>query len=233
MGRPQKHIDHPLYKLRLLLSDTGQAVTQPELSRLVDIPLPTLQSIGCGRRGWTPDIRSKISQMIWAVWDETNARWLFKHSVPPKEFSYQLFEQYRQFIFESAPIPQTDPETLKMRIDALFERVSKDSWMTLYWRLQDCLEECRQDFELKELEELFEAAQDQIHFSPGVFTGPSKALCYTAKPLQRTYRFTERAGKQLKDYLRAYYKKCAEHYKALSKRESPVKIRSDIVRLDK
>jgi hypothetical protein len=231
MGRPQKHTDHPLYRLRCLLGELP--ITQPELSQIVDIPLATLQSIECGRRGWTPEIRSKISQMIWAVWDETKARWMFKHSAQPEEFSYELFQRYRKFISESARIPETDPETLKMRIDALFERVPNDSWMTLYWRLQDCLEECRQDFELKELEELFEATQDQIHFSPASFAGPSKALCYTAKPLQRAYRFTERAGKQLQDYLRAYYKKCAEHYKALSKRESPPKIWSGILRLDK
>ena len=53
MGRPQKHVKHPLYKLRVVLSDsaTARAITQPELARLVDIPLPTLQSIECRPAG--------------------------------------------------------------------------------------------------------------------------------------------------------------------------------------
>jgi hypothetical protein len=229
MGRPQKHANHPLYQLRMLLSATGRAITQTELSRILDIPLPTLQSIECGRRGWTREVRLKIRQMIWAVWDETKNRWMFEHSVPPKEFSYSLFEKYRRFIGESAPIPETDTETIKMRIDALFERVQKDSWMKLYWRLQDCLEECRQDFELKELEELFAATQDQVHFSPATFTRPDKAFSHTAEPLQRAYSYTHKK-RQLPDYLRDYYKRCAKHYRAISQRAP--RTWSDFLRLD-
>lgn len=231
MGRPQKHTNHPLYKLRVILSGTERAITQPELSRIVDVPLPTLQSIECGRRGWTDEVRSKIRQMIWAVWDETKKRWMFEYSFPPKEFSYQLFEQYRKFISESARIPETDPETIKMRVDALFEHVPKDSWMKLYWRLQDCLEECRQDFELKDLEGLFEAARDQIHFSPATFTATDKASSYTAEPLQRIYAYTH-TKRQLQHHLRDYYKRCAKHYGAKAQDTSSPKTWSAVERLD-
>ena len=229
MGRPQKHTDHPLYKLRLLLSKTDRAITQPDLSQIVDIPLATLQSIECGRRSLTEEIRLKIKQTIWADWDETKKRWMFEHSYPPKKFSYSLFEKYRQFIHEYAPIRETDPETIKMRIDALFEQVPRESWMKLYWRLRDYLEECRRGFELKELEQLFEATQDQIDFSP--MTAIGEVWSYTAEPLQRTYTY-KFSRKQLKDRLRDYYKQCAKHYKALSQRTLPPKTRSETLRLD-
>jgi hypothetical protein len=228
MGRPQKHTDHPLYKLRVLLSkDANRAITQPELSRIVGVPLPTLQSIESRRRGWTEEVQRKISQAIWALWDDNKERWMFKHSSPPKEFSYSLFERYRGFIHKGAPIPETDPEAIKMRVDVLFEQIPEESWMKLYWRLQDCLEECRQDFELKNAEDVFEATMDKINFTPARFERGEKA--WTAEPINRTFKFPPQ---KLEDYLRDYYKRCAKHYGALSRRTTPPKTRSNTFRLD-
>lgn len=228
MGRPQKHTDHPLYKLRLLLSESGRAITQPDLSSIVDIPLATLQSIECGRRGWTEDIRRKIRQAIWAKWDEPKKRWMFEHSSPPKEFSYSLFKKYRRFITEYAPIPDTDPETIKMRIDALFEQVPRDSWMKLYWRIQDCIEECRRDFEVRNVEDLFEVTQDNIYFSPASFKSSEET--WTAEPIQRTYKFAP--VKRLEERLWDYYKRSAKRYSTLSQRSLQPKTWSDTLRFD-
>jgi hypothetical protein len=229
MGRPQKHTEHPLYKLRLLLSETGRAITQPELSRIVDIPVATLQSIECGRRGWTDEIRTKIRQAIWAIWDEDKKRWLLEHSSPPEEFSYSLFKNYQRFITDHAPIPETDPETIKLRIDALFQQVPKDSWIKLYWYLQDCLEECQRHFELRELERFFQDTRDKILFTP--FRIGSSDGTWTGEPIQRVYKFKP-------EFLRGYYERCAKHYSELTQignddeKSTFPKIWSGSVRLD-
>jgi hypothetical protein len=246
MGRPQKHINHPLYKLRLLLSERGRAITQPELARLIDVPLPTLQSIECGRRGTSSrtglnkELREKIERALFAVWNDSKRSWMFKFSDPPREFSYQLFEQYRRFIKEHAALPRTDVEILKMVIDALFQNVPKDKWMNLHWRIQECLEDCHQDFKgrrgratgpedlfkKKELEDLIKLTRSKIHLSSvrlGLIGGGYNPRRVT---LQRTYNFVET------DCLRAYYQERAKHYEALSKDPSAQTTWSDPVVVD-
>jgi hypothetical protein len=233
MGRPQKHTDHPLFKLRLTLGKNSQPFTQQQLSTLVDIPLATIQSIESGRRSWTDEVRLKVRLAIWADWNERKKRWFFRHSEPPQQFTSELFDKYHDFIKKCAPIPTTDPETLKMLLDALFENASERVWMKLFRRLRDCLEECRTELDFpKELEPIFLAARDEIHFSPAfmeIVGGPS----WKTEPLERCYRMKRREeDKDVGDYLVNYYKQCAEHYLSLCKKNSKPRTWSKVFRLD-
>ena len=233
MGRPQKHTNSPLFKLREVLGRDGVPITQQMLSRLVDIPLVTIQSIETGRRGWTDETRARIKRMIWAVWDETQKRWFFEHSSPPKEFNHDLFVLYRRFLFEFAPLRPEDPETLKMLVQTLFDNAPPGVWMKLFWRVRDCLEECRTELGFpKELEPIFLAVRDEIHFSPAfmqIVDGPS----WKAEPLERCYRMKRKEGdKDVGDYLANYYKQCAEHYLSLCEKNSKSRTRSKVFRVD-
>jgi hypothetical protein len=90
-----------------------------------------------------------------------------------------------------------------MRVDVLFEQIPEESWMKLYWRLQDCLEECRQAFLEKrrqDVEEVFDVTTDRINFTPT--RGVVGDEAWTAGPIQRSYKLTR--SKQLEDYLRDY-----------------------------
>ena len=73
------------------------------------------------------------------------------------------------FLGEYAPIPKTDPEAIKLRIDGLFTQVPKQSWMKLYRTIQECLEAAREDLGLEDLKDLFKTTKDEIHFSPTTF----------------------------------------------------------------
>jgi len=178
----------------------------------------------------TEEVRQKIRQAIWAVWDENKNRWMFEYSNPPAEFSYQLFVKYRRFIQEKAAIQETDVESLKIRVDALFENIPKESWMALFWRLEECLEECLKHFEVKELEDLFRANRSEVHVLGARIGLIGGGWSSKTASLQRTYRFTR--TKRLEVYLREYYKRCALRYKELSKTASEPRTWSDSFRLD-
>jgi transcriptional regulator with XRE-family HTH domain len=217
MGRPTRNQSDPIFQLRKRLG-VKEPVTQREFAELTGIPLSTLESLSSGRlKVITKSVLQKIESALWAVWDGN--RWIFKHSFPPEEFTYELFQQYRAFITGRAPIPDTDREIIKLRIDALFDCVPKQSWMKLFWRIQEKLAEARDALGLDNLKELFHLSEDQIHFSP--------ATSWTAKPLQRTY-----TGLHTERDLKAYYRRCAKRYAALAKRGNRPRTFSDPWRLD-
>jgi len=191
-------------------------MTQPAFAAKIDVSLQTVQAIETGRRSLSDAVLRRIRNAFWAVWDSEKKRWLLEYSKPPREFTRELSEQYRSFIIENAPIPESDPEVVKMRIDALFEKVPADSWMKVYWRLQEVLEGCLTDLSVadqEKLKELFERTKDDIHVS-GIVGRPVW--------LQRSYRWP-----MPEQELKQYYKQCAEHYRRLARSTSNPVTHSD------
>jgi hypothetical protein len=214
MGRPQKYKSSPLFKLRRILGERSP-MPQNEFAAKIDVSLDTIQAIETGRRGLTQGVLKKIVTALWAVWDPKGSRWMLQYASPPQEFTRELFGQYQSFIVKKAPIRESDPEVIKMRIDALFETVAADSWMKLYWRIQEALEQCLADLDFRDrgkLKALFGITEDQIHFSGMV-----------GKPLwlQRTYRWPTPQYE-----LKKYFNQEAKHYSALARSKSDPVTRS-------
>src|ERR1700730_18445335 len=61
MGRPPKDANHPLVRLRRLLSTPSDEVTRKDLAKRTGIPETSLRDIETGRYKLTPDVAAKIS----------------------------------------------------------------------------------------------------------------------------------------------------------------------------
>jgi hypothetical protein len=165
MARPPdpKHAREPLRLLRGLVKATLQ-----EFSDVVGVPVNTLRGIENGHRNLSPSIEKAISDRLFAVWNKDLDAWVWKYSKPPRPYDYHNLEQFFLFLTKFAPVPDTDLAVIKMRIDVLFKKVPKDKWMRLFWRLQESLNECGEEFGLahdKEVKSVFGCTADKIHFS--------------------------------------------------------------------
>src|SRR6516165_1419900 len=61
MGRPSKNPEHPLVRLRKVLSTPHQEMTRELFSKKVGIPAPSLKAIETGKYGLTPDVAAQIA----------------------------------------------------------------------------------------------------------------------------------------------------------------------------
>jgi DNA-binding XRE family transcriptional regulator len=61
MGRPPKNADHPLVRLRALLSTPNDQVTRKDLAKRTGIPEPSLKDIETGKYKMTPEVASIIA----------------------------------------------------------------------------------------------------------------------------------------------------------------------------
>ena len=230
MARPPKlkNVRTPLRLLRSLLSEQGEEAPMSQLafSQLIDVPVSTIKAIENGQRSFSHAVRVKIRSRLFAVWNEESESWVFDNSSGPEQYNYQLSKDYRRFLGEYAPIPETDPEAIKLRIDGLFAQVPKQSWMKLYRTIQECLEAAREDLGLENLKDLFKTTKDEIHFSPATFRNVKTGTSWTSKPLQRTY------GPDTESELKRYYWRCEKRYAKLAKRGHRLETFSDFLRVD-
>ena len=202
MGRPQTHTASPIFKLREQLGG-DRPLPQREMATLLGVSPDSLKSIEMGRiKSLTPALLLRIEQRTHSEWDAAEQVWFFLHSRPRQPTNMSLLQQYTGFLTDAAPIPETDPEIIKMRVDGLFQVVPRDRWMKLFWHLRDCLEECRETFVPDDagVRRLFKTTTDYV-----LFQGRDK-VCNMC----RSYDWHPD--------MRAYDKAAAKYYRARAKR---------------
>ena len=146
-GRPPKHTDHPLFQLRELIGK-GSPITQPELARITDIPLATLQSIEAGRRNLTVSTHIKIMYALGARWDHQTKQWLGQipgRSDPP--YSRELYLEHRQIFTVRPHSHERKVSDLTSRLKRLFLNIQDKDWYRLFFLVDDFIERCEAEFE--------------------------------------------------------------------------------------
>jgi len=144
-------------KLRELVRDeaTDEPVTQRQLSRIVGIPLDTIKSVESGRMSLSPRVQKNIRRFAGVVWDDKEERWIsrsfiFRQGAITPELSPATaadIREYRKMMEQSAATgSDRDRDAVKMRVDALFDQIPARYWIHLLFRMQDSLEELREEF---------------------------------------------------------------------------------------
>jgi hypothetical protein len=157
-----ENANNRLRQLRALLSKDGESapITQSELSRVCDIPLNTIRSIEAGRRKLTLPAVKKIERATAGKWNPELASWTIYDS--EKLLTFSWYSVYRSFSRQRPPNYQRRIRFVHRKIDALFDKIPGHSWNVLLCRINDFLEECRQDFNLKGLDDVFSEAKTQF-----------------------------------------------------------------------
>jgi len=161
MARPPKpeNARNPLRQLRALLSKNGESkpITQDRLSEICDIPTYTIRSIEAGRRTLSLPGARKIEAATTAKWNSKLAQWTVYDSDKPLTFSW--YSWHRHFMGQRPSNYQTRIHFIHAKIDGLFDKIPERSWNLLSFRISDFLEECKRDFKLKDLDDVFYKAE--------------------------------------------------------------------------
>jgi hypothetical protein len=194
----EENLNRPLRLLRRKLR-----ASQFDLSKWTDIPVDTIRDHENGRvQSMTLEILRKISVTIGAAWDPDNQRWVIGSHVVQTQIpiAREFCDRYRQMLRNdpSAELQEMDLFSIKWRLEKLFERVPKSSWVKLAFRFNDYLEQLRQDFAPndRELEGEFGRTQMRLAFSvdekeaPCVNRGypPQMRAKMRGKPLPSPFR---------------------------------------------
>jgi len=151
---------NPLRQLRELLSDEGadSPIRQRELSRLTDIPLPTIRAIEAGQRSLNADALKKIHLSTRAWWNEERRCWTLQGDAKGEyPFTFSWHKIFKHFYGRRPPNYQLRVAFMHERLNGLFEKVEESDWHLLAARINDCLEGCKEHFKLQGLEKRFAA----------------------------------------------------------------------------
>jgi DNA-binding XRE family transcriptional regulator len=140
--------------------------TQPELSRLIDVPLDTIKSIEAARRPLSEEVQKKIAFLTGAIWNDGKKQWCFR-SVTGSPWDQKVtkgkitlkrkitdelvpctcehIRAYRDMMEQEAGSAY-DCDAVKMRIDALFDQIPSRYWLRLFKSIQGCLDELQDEF---------------------------------------------------------------------------------------
>lgn len=161
MARPPKpeNARNPLRQLRTLLSKKGEIapITQDRLSEICDIPVSTIRSIEAGCRTLNSSALKKIEEITTATWNSRRKQWTVYGSDEPLTFSW--YSLHRHFMGKRPPNYQSRIRLIHAKIDRLFDQIPERSWNLLSFRVNDFLEDCRCDFNLKDLDDVFYKAE--------------------------------------------------------------------------
>jgi hypothetical protein len=164
MARPPKpeNARNPLRQLRTLLSKNGEIapITQNRLSEICDIPIDTIRAIEAGRRTLSLSVLRKTEAATTAKWNSKLARWTVYDSDEPLTFSW--YSLHRRFMGRRPPNHQRRIHFIHTKIDGLFDKIPGNSWNLLLFRMNDFLEECKHDFNLKDLDDVFYKAESRF-----------------------------------------------------------------------
>jgi hypothetical protein len=161
MARPPKpeNARNPLRQLRALLSENGERtpITQNQLSKICDIPIDTIRSIEAGRRPLNLSVLRKIEAATAAKWNSKRAQWTVHDSDQP--FMFFWYSSLSYFRRRRPPDYQKRIQFIHTKIDGLFDKIPGRSWNLLFFRMKDFLEECKHDFNLNDLDDVFYNAE--------------------------------------------------------------------------
>jgi len=164
MARPPKpeNARNPLRQLRALLSKNGESkpITQDRLSEICDIPTYTIRSIEAGRRTLNLWALKKIEEVTTATWNPKRAQWTVYGSDEALTFSW--YSLHRHFLGKRPANYQSRIRLIHAKIDRLFDQIPERSWKLLSFRVNDFLKECRCDFNLKDLDDVFYKAETRF-----------------------------------------------------------------------
>ena len=168
-----------LRKLRGLLSPNGDAapIKQWELERLIDVPVATIRAIEAGRRNLNPDVLRKVRVVTRFDWHERLQVWMW-NGRPAQSPDWQFLKKFFQ---RRSPGYEIEIHFLHRRLDAMFEKVLGKDWQLLANWINDCFEECKDDFKLQGLEERFRDTSPETAlelYKAYILPGP---LVYTAR----------------------------------------------------
>jgi hypothetical protein len=164
MARPPKpeNARNPLRQLRALLSENGERtpITQNRLSKICDIPIDTIRSIEAGRRPLNLSVLRKIEAVTTGTWNSKRDLWTVYDSDEPLTFSRYSF--HRHFMGQRPRNSRRRIHFIHKKIDGLFQKIPGHSWKLLLLRINDFLEECKRDFNLKDLDGVFYEAEPRF-----------------------------------------------------------------------
>ena len=138
-GRPPQHTDHPLFKLRELLGEM-EPVTQPELAKIIYVPLSTVQSIEAGRRdkqGFTGEMRLRIIQSTGAYWDAEKKQWGYGLRDDFVPFTFDLYCEFREIVTRRPAGHTKEVATHVRQIHELYDTVPDEHWHALWFQVDN------------------------------------------------------------------------------------------------
>jgi DNA-binding XRE family transcriptional regulator len=158
--------DNPMRKLRALLSTRTDNVpiTQDELSRLIDVPVPTIRAIEAGRRRLNPEVLRKVRLVTRFRWNEDMECWMWgQRPARPDDWKGDGEWMGLKGVAKSCP-PHKEllKSFLHLRLQALLENVFDKDWNLLANRISDHFDACKDDFNIQRLEGFFRDTSSEL-----------------------------------------------------------------------
>jgi transcriptional regulator with XRE-family HTH domain len=155
-GRKPKNERNPLRQLRECLSDKGRPITQEKLSDIIGISTSYVRAIEFGDRPLTAELDMGILSRTGAVWDSKAEHWAY-HIPGGKPFNFGHYEEFREFMTQRPMNDVNRVKTLNTKMLELFKMLPDSHWHDLYFRYQSFVEDCCKDFDLPQLEEIYQS----------------------------------------------------------------------------
>lgn len=228
-GRPPKPEQerNSLRQLREIIS-----ATQAELSLIIDVPLDTIKSIEAGRRPLSEEVQKRVARMTGASWDRKKTWWAFRSveaiwdlgeerwriSDKLVECTPDHIRAYRKMMEqEASTAPDHDRDSIKMRVDVLFDQIPDRYWMRLLGSLQKPLDDLEREFreKFKDRKRVAKVFQASTPFPGRPFTDPKTGQIQA----RRSYALDADGGELIK-----YRVRMAKRYAELT---SQVEVRPD------
>jgi len=153
---------NPLRQLRALLSKDGESkpITQNRLSEICDIPAYTIRSIEVGRRTLNSSALRKIEEATTAKWNPKRGCWTIYGS--DELLTFPMYSFHHHFMGKRPPNHRNRIHFVHAKIDGLFDKIPERSWQVLLFRVNDFLDDCKRDFKLKDLDDVFYKAEGRF-----------------------------------------------------------------------
>ncbi len=155
MPRPPKNENHPLTRLRRILSEEGIEVTREIFSERTGIPVSSLKAIEVGTYKLSPLLAKKIAATTgvhpWSLLNDTNPL----RDGLGRRYTAQSYRQF-QLLNELGPIQKmADAHALCLRLIALLRDVSDKRYNQLFMRLYLETQEILREFKVLSAAEQF------------------------------------------------------------------------------
>jgi hypothetical protein len=149
MGRASKNPNHPITRLRKILSGDGSEVTREIFSERTGIPLGSVKAIETGVYKLSPELAKKV-----AFATGVDSMSLFIGEDPLRDifgnpYTYASYEQF-QLLNELGPIARMmDAHALCLRLLAIMRAVKGKDYTPLFVQLYQEFEDLRKQYKLE------------------------------------------------------------------------------------